>query len=546
MGDDREYSARHWRLFHEREPELATKLGNLFRLQDASLDSSEPYGASISHFNQPSSHPKYPGRRNQPEWWGKLTLGNKLATHFGISLRVALIIHLEDRMSNAFLADIQRFLRNEDLDKDLLVLVAPATFARRVAANSPRPIIQLLTDDLDASPPPLGLRDSFYATLGAANHFSYSKVLKNEDDFYGREDLLATVTRLLTREHDNVGLYGLRKSGKSSILQMIRLRLRRQGRPCAMIDLSGLLSANPDRLRAEIANKLNDALHVVTETRTVDRSVNKTKRRAHKELGLAELRDIAADTLAQSEHPIVLLIDETDLCLERTSAHHPGNRAYLDEDATRRLDRLSVLFEMRGLSQELDDGELLFVFAGVSHALTESSTLFGNENYLFRFARTVPLQPMDREDVAKLVRGLGKRSGVSFRDRATIDRLHWAYGGHPFLTRTACSLIADSPERRRSEDVPFEVAPTLVDEAIYDTSDAGPRAAVAQVLESFGLYEPDALNDLLRFAHGELDGLSPGVSLLGDRYGFLDSSGQLILNSIGLIDATDLKALDPN
>ncbi len=534
------FSTSHWHKFESSQQKLATGLRRLFRLTSESLSSNDPIGASIDFFNQPSSHREYRGDRDVPTWWAKLILGSRLSEQFGITLSVPLIMNLSS-LTRKFHADLDRFARNSDVDKDLALLITnDIKNAKIIAAESSRPIIVLEANRIIAGD--YSLRDEFHLVLRSANHFSYSKVLKNEDDFYGREALLEEITDTLMVEQNNVGLFGLRKSGKSSLLQMTKLRLRKRGIASAIFDFSSNISLTPEELRGEIANKLIEASNSVAKDRTP--SVGNAS--WSDGLTLTQLKPIAREIIQQAGGRCVVLFDETDLCLEpfRDGARGAAlaSAARKSSDSDRRQQRLSVLFELRGFSQELEDGlELLFVFAGVSTSLVESSSLFGGENYLYSFAKAVTVRPMDRDEIARLVRGLGKRSGIAFRDHRTIDQLWQMYGGHPFLVRMACSWLATSAERLDSTDVPFVATSDLVRAAIADRSDKSAHREVIEVLRSFYGYHPDAAMAIVHWANRMQGQLDDSALRLGIRYGILGVNGELTMNAISGINPSSLE-----
>jgi hypothetical protein len=98
------------------------------------------------------------------------------------------------------------------------------------------------------------------------------------------------------------------------------------------------------------------------------------------------------------------------------------------------------------------------------------------------------LAPMGREEMADMVRSLGKRMGLRIRDYHVINYLYDMYGGHPLLTRKACSIATrDRPLDQVPWDVPLEAVQTAAARRGRDT----PAEQVADVLASFEEWFPE-------------------------------------------------------
>ena len=59
--------------------------------------------------------------------------------------------------------------------------------------------------------------------------------------------------------------------------------------------------------------------------------------------------------------------------------------------------------------------------AGVDPALFEAARIEDRDNLIYKLVRLVWLSPMNREDMADMVRTLGKRMGLRIHDHQAID-----------------------------------------------------------------------------------------------------------------------------
>ena len=85
-------------------------------------------------------------------------------------------------------------------------------------------------------------------------------------------------------------------------------------------------------------------------------------------------------------------------------------------------------------------GRLCFVICGVNPQIVEIDTLAGVQNPLFGIVPSTYLRGLDVKDMGRMLNFFGNRMGLQFSDDACV-RLHKEYGGHPLLTRKACSFI---------------------------------------------------------------------------------------------------------
>lgn len=81
-----------------------------------------------------------------------------------------------------------------------------------------------------------------------------------------------------------------------------------------------------------------------------------------------------------------------------------------------------------------------------------------------------------------MVRSLGKRMALRYSDHRTIDFLFEEFGGHPLLTRKACSVAA---RKRPRKEIPWHVPLLALEEASEMRGPNTPQSEVADVLASF-------------------------------------------------------------
>jgi hypothetical protein len=182
------------------------------------------------------------------------------------------------------------------------------------------------------------------------------------------------------------------------------------------------------------------------------------------------LRDLGTvvDALADNVPGIVIVIDEIDTSLPGRTL---GNSEEEDE-----LGLLRALAQLRAFIQRRDmQGKQrpVLLCAGVDPGLFERPKVRRFANPLYQFATVQFIKPLDRDELQEMVRTLGKRTGMRFRQHQLIDELLLEYGGHPLLTRQACSYIH---RRRPVGAVPYQVTLDDLDAA---TTATGPGTALS-------------------------------------------------------------------
>ena len=433
---------------------------------------------------------------------------------FGISLEIPVLISTHLALEPRILRELET---HEELracpsaDKDFAILVATDRRARNYARDRNRfsyPILAISTDDLASGDyNTTTLRSAIARMMRSINYFDNNVVMGIRDpaDFFGRVNELRTIVDLVAEGH-SVGIFGLRKSGKTSLMFQVRNSVQSKGIQSIFVELNGMQDADHFRetlveRTAAVVQELggrvppnSDMLNRDFKLRRIERSYrdeqsyrdfikheeaysrNLTRRRWLYEMDWL---------LDEIDRELIIMLDETDLATERALD------SQLDDPTTRR-EMNFVLQQVRGLIQvrtERDKKNLCLVLAGVSAAVVSKAICFGRENQLFSFASPRMLAPMSHDEMTQMVEVLGRRSGLRFDDPTLFDSLYHEYGGHPHLTRQACGRVADGRDRE-SASVPYLV--TLDDlEAVYaSTAEGSPSYAAQQTFESFEHWYP--------------------------------------------------------
>lgn len=282
----------------------------------------------------------------------------------------------------------------------------------------------------------LGSRDLYLSTLPVSGR-----------KFYGRERLLVQVTDQI-RRGEFVGIFGLRKMGKTSLVYQLRdQKLREEA--VAYIDLqasSALILKTFGPIYWEIERELLGhavarwpGLEELLRLARFSRFSDVPHDESHVALIFAEdLREILtaiAQGRSQGVRSVVIVLDELERILpinQQTSVH-----GYIEFFAL-----------LRGLAQtETFRGLISSVVVAANALISERASWEGKENPVFALYQPVFLPPFSEKDTAHMVDALGKAMSV-YWNAATLATVFYELGGHPFLTRQFCGkLIKANPKR---------------------------------------------------------------------------------------------------
>jgi tetratricopeptide (TPR) repeat protein len=268
-------------------------------------------------------------------------------------------------------------------------------------------------------------------------------------NFFGREALATSLIERLG-EGKPIGLFGLRKMGKSSLMRFLQSRIPY---PTAWLDLqSGV----------KLENVYNRILRAWG---------NDAQTRFDLELGLGKatvsLEDPSTDFLNQVQGVLALLADkqkETRLAifLDEVELIMPAPNA-----SGIVFDRhLSLLRTLRGLVQE--DRRVSLMVAGIDPAINRTSRCGaeGVQNPFFKLLQEEYIPPLLSADCIQMVRNVGRQVELSFNDEAAAY-IAEASGGHPSLARQLCSL-AYRQRRRQPGEISYAQLKEAADQFLFD------------------------------------------------------------------------------
>ncbi|MUG91718.1 tetratricopeptide repeat protein [Scytonema sp. UIC 10036] len=341
-------------------------------------------------------------------------------------------------------------------------------------------------------------------------------------NFFGREALADALVSQLAKGQP-IGLFGLRKMGKSSLLRYIStLPKRKMPFPTAYLDLQAGIDVSS------------------FYRRILDKWSADARTRLHIDLDFSNVNFDSGDTTAifvdatqralvlledhLSEARLAIFLDEIELLMPPLYAMGP------------KLERYLILMRtLRGLLQE-NDGLALLV-TGLDPAINRVSRL-GHEkqqNPFFQLLQEEYLPPLLPDDCIQMVRNIGGQIDLSYDDRAT-ELVAQASGGHPLIARQLCSLAYRQRNRQ-----PGPVSVVTIEESIhryiYDLQYAAVLKELWDEVTSNQLWGASAAraHEQILFALAQSDSSLPEAQLVMDNDSVNYRSALFTLNQIHIL-----------
>ena len=281
--------------------------------------------------------------------------------------------------------------------------------------------------------------------------FGYTLPLSDDSYFFGRQQIVARYIDSVKRG-ENRGIFGLRKTGKTSLLYKISRIVSEQ----KLGDVFFYDCKSPSFRKLhwheflyEIYSNICNRMGVAAKPENDEISTIKN------------LRTIVKDAANKSKK-LIVVFDE----IEYISFIAP-----LDEHwKTEFVDFWQTIWSIQSSHRNLS-----FIISGVNASVSEVDSVIINkrkiQNPLFGIVQSEYLQGLSSDECRTMIKSLGRRMGLKFEFDA-VRYIYQQYGGHPMLTRLACSkLNMYFAENTRPLSIDLKQAeqlmPDINDELVY-------------------------------------------------------------------------------
>ncbi len=349
------------------------------------------------------------------------------------------------------------------------------------------------------------MRNRFKEYFYKRDLFDFQSPLRKELYFFGRSDLIHSIVNR-HRSHENAGLFGLRKTGKTSVIFGIERALTRVDSKSVFIDC---------QITAFHRRRWNTALqyiiHMLIDENNLDIRIKPMEDYQEENAAIIFEKELHKVYEALGQKSILIIFDEIEnITFDISPSEHWAKG----------LDFVYFWQTLRSLFQRKDFFSYLIV--GTNAMCVEAATIHGKDNPIFNQVPFEYIPSFDMEQTKEMVKKLGRLMGLKFDD-LVYAKLTEDFGGHPFLIRHVCSVINTlcPPER------PFTIDKSLYERGklLFSQKHNNYVEMILGVLndyynDEYAMLEYLALEDIETF--NDLANLSPYYTnhLLG--YGIID------------------------
>jgi hypothetical protein len=286
--------------------------------------------------------------------------------------------------------------------------------------------------------------------------FAESEPVRLASEFFGREVAVnEVVARVLGGQP--MGIFGLRKVGKSSLLARVTDLLAEDA---SFLVVPSVIIGNSAKIRSgrwsDVASELVTGWARALE-RIAERNALPIRPKATKTRDALARRQTDANVASAFEKDVLSLLSTARALATRLECSEVRLLAVVDECdhlyphlATSehwRTDFFTLWNTIQAVKRALDEpSTLTYLLGGVNPSGVERGALMEQANPLFE-TQKLYLKPMNRDEAGALLRGIGGRMGLKFSDEA-VDAAFTQVGGHPMLLRKLGSAIHGDENRR--------------------------------------------------------------------------------------------------
>lgn len=246
--------------------------------------------------------------------------------------------------------------------------------------------------------------------------FNYTLPLSSDIGFYGRNRIVNEAFDAI-RRGENRGIFGLRKTGKTSILYKLKRKLESEGTGlCLYFDCKEpyIRRSRWNELIQDICLKIKKEFNIQMNLDFSERNSSRSMSRLF-------------EFLSKRGKSVCLMFDEVEYISYNANLDKHWEYDFID-------------FWQTVWSTQSQYRNLSFIVAGVNASSVEKSLINKIQNPLFGIVSHEYIGSLAEKDVKRMVSEIGRKMGITF-ENDSLEAIYEIYGGHPLLTRIACSSL---------------------------------------------------------------------------------------------------------
>lgn len=293
-------------------------------------------------------------------------------------------------------------------------------------------VVPFTYDELSKSIDNYFFRNRFKKHFYSRDLFALEAPLKKDLYFFGRTDL---VHSLVDRHRSNQvsGLFGLRKTGKTSVIFGVMRALKHINANSAFIDCQ-----NPALHRRTWNKALYYVLNEIKQQNNIDIRIGTEESYTEDKAPLMFEKYIIKMSRKLGDKSILIIFDEIENITPTVS---PTKHWCEGKDFVFFWQTLRSLFQKH---QQV----FSYLIVGTNPLCVEMSKISNIDNPIYAQIPTEYIPRFDVPQTRTMVRRLGRIIGLKF-DEILYGKLTEDFGGHPFLIRHVCSVINTLTEKER-------------------------------------------------------------------------------------------------
>ncbi len=342
----------------------------------------------------------------------------------------------------------------------------------RIKNPDPRLIVPFSYEELQQGLDDEMLQGRLRTFLYERDLFGIASPLKDENLFFGRDraDLIAELYGKY-RQGEHGGLFGLRRIGKTSILNLLRLRVEQSNGVVVYMDCTKYHHKRWNLFLQQIVREIfkkyssgdADTVPSIPSGVLLDED---PARYEEQNASISFEEDLTSLYHHLDDTRILLIFDEIEQIGYTTS---PSEYWRDGKDALFFWQAIRSVFQTNSRL-------LSFVITGVNPKCVELAKIDEVDNPIFSSLTPQYITLFDHKDVKKMVSDIGKYVGLRFEEEIFAGLTN-DYGGHPFLIRQVCSRINMEVLERG------EIRPYTVSKFSYEKHSEEYRAQMMSVIE---------------------------------------------------------------
>lgn len=251
--------------------------------------------------------------------------------------------------------------------------------------------------------------------------FAFESPLKKDIYFFGRREY---IHELISRHNsgENSGVFGLRRSGKTSVLQAIDRAAKLINTACVILDCQDLYHFSWNRALYSVISSI---------AKVVGINICSQREQYDEENANEKFAQDLERLITESNRDVLLLFDEIE---QITPGLGMEDNWKTGDDFVKFWHTIRSNFHKWG-------NKFTFILAGTNPSAIEQISINQHDNPLFNQLKSDSyLLPFDVNDTKEMVNKLGGYMGIYFDD-IVCAKLTQDFGGHPYLIRHFCSAL---------------------------------------------------------------------------------------------------------